>query len=336
MTAPPPWRRAALIVNARSRRGARLHKEAGRLLQQAGVPLWLSRAERDPARMRRHVEQAIADGADLVIVGGGDGSISGTVGALCGTSAVFAPLPLGTANSFARTLGTGADLGAAVAAIAAGRHARIDIAEIDGHMFANSASLGLSPLIGDTIPKWLKGRLGRFGYLVWALRTMVRFKPFQLHVEADAEQFSGWATELRMLNGQFAGGVRVSDEADLGSGSLNLQIICGKSRWQLAIDWYRRMLGLRGHAAAVTELEVREARISALPVQKVSIDGEVLARTPFRLRLHPAAVSVVVPSDNGPSTREEPCRNLTVRATREGRLASPLEDTLINSKGRPS
>lgn len=300
MTTPSPWHRAVLIVNARSRRGARLHDDAHRLLQQAGVPLWLSRAERNPSRMRQRVEQALADGADLVIVGGGDGSISGTVGALCGASAVFAPLPLGTANSFARTLGLGADLETAVVAIAAGHHERIDIAEIDGHMFANSASVGLSPLIGDTIPRSLKKWLGRFGYLAWAMRTMLRFQPFQLRVESGSGQYRGWATELRMLNGQYLGGVRLSDDADLDSGCINLQIVSGKSRWRLASDWYRRMLGLRGHADAVIELEVREARISAQPKQKVSIDGEVLARTPFRLRLHPRAVNVVVRRKNSP------------------------------------
>lgn len=299
MTLPSPWRRAVLIVNARSRRGARLHDDAHKLLAAAGVPLWTSRAERQPARMRAHVEQALADGADLIIVGGGDGSISGTVGALCGSPAVFAPLPLGTANSFARTLGLGADLESAVAAIAAGRHERIDIAEINGHMFANSASLGLSPLIGDTIPGRFKRWLGRFGYLAWAIRTMVRFQPFQLHMETDAGTFSGWATELRMLNGQYVGGVRLSDAADLDSGRINVQVVAGKSRWRLGSDWYRRMLGMSGHADCVIEREVREARISTRPAQKVSIDGEVLARTPFTLRLHPRAVNVVVPSENG-------------------------------------
>ena len=95
------------------------------------------------------------------------------------------------------------------------------------------------------------------------------------------------------------GGVRLSEEADLDSGRINLQIVAGTSRWRLAGDWYRRMLGFHGHAAAVVELAVRQARISASPPQKVSIDGEVLAHTPFTLRLHPRAVNVVVPCANG-------------------------------------
>jgi YegS/Rv2252/BmrU family lipid kinase len=292
---PRIWSRVALIVNARSRNGTRLFAKARELLDKAGIDPFLAQGLRDPSAMVAAVEQALRQRADLIIVGGGDGTISGTIGTLAGSEAVFAPLPLGTANSFARTLDYGADLEAAVAAIAAGQVARIDLAEIDGHLFANSAAIGVSPMIGDTIPPRLKRWLGRFGYLIWAIRTMIRFRPFLVTVEGEGAPSESWATEVRILNGRFSGGIQLSEEARLDDGTIRLQIVSGKSRWRLALDWYRRILGLGGKDEAVIELRGHAFGIATRPAQKVAIDGEVLARTPIAVKIHRRTVNLVVP-----------------------------------------
>ena len=73
---------------------------------------------------------------------------------------VFAFLPLGTANSFARTLGIPLDLDGAIDVIANGVARRIDLGCIDGDYFANAAAMGLSPLIAETVPHKLKKYLG--------------------------------------------------------------------------------------------------------------------------------------------------------------------------------
>jgi YegS/Rv2252/BmrU family lipid kinase len=301
MKTPPPQapapdsRRAALIVNTHSRKGSDQFAEARSLFEAAGLQLTEAHGVRDPSRMRQTVEQVVAKGADLVIVGGGDGSISTTIGALIGSEAIFAPLPLGTANSFARGLGIGPGLEDAVATIVAGHAAWVDLAEIDGNMFANSAAMGMPPMIGDTIPPKVKRWFGRFGYLGWAVYSLIRFRPFRLTLEGPESSEECWATEVRMLNGQYTGGIKVSDEAQLDDGAVVIQIVAGKSKWSLARDWYLRMLGLRKREGMAREIKVTEARIDARPRQKVAIDGEVLARTPFTLRIHRHAVRVIIP-----------------------------------------
>lgn len=288
-------RRAVLIVNAHSRKGEELFTRARDLLVASGVSLAEAHAIKDPARMRPCVEHALAQGADLVIVGGGDGSISGTIGAMIGSDAIFAPLPLGTANSFARGLGIGPEIEDAVATIAAGHSAWVDLAEIDGNMFANSAAIGVPPVIGDTIPPRIKRWFGRLGYLGWAIYSLVRFRPFRLTLDSPQGRELCWATEVRMLNGQYTGGIKVSDEAELDDGAIVVQIVAGKSKFALARDWYLRMLGLRRRPGMAREIKLREARIDARPAQKVAIDGEVLARTPFNLSIHSHAVRVIAP-----------------------------------------
>ena len=103
-------RRAVLVVNTRSRHGARAYSEAKRLLAEAGMALDAAYPVRDAERLPEIVREEIAKGRKFIIIGGGDGSISSVVDHFAYTSVVFGVLPLGTANSFARTLGIPLDL----------------------------------------------------------------------------------------------------------------------------------------------------------------------------------------------------------------------------------
>src|SRR3546814_10221986 len=69
---------------------------------------------------------------------------------------------------------------------------------IDGDYFANAAAIGLSPMIGDSVPHKLKKYLGRVGYLVWAIRCFFRFSPFRLSVDDGTRVRRLWSTEVRI------------------------------------------------------------------------------------------------------------------------------------------
>ncbi len=87
------------------------------------------------------VKQAIKR-APMVIVGGGDGSLSSNIDHFLGKDTIFALLPLGTANSFARTLGIPLDLDGAIEVILTGEPRQIDLGCINGDHFLNAAALG--------------------------------------------------------------------------------------------------------------------------------------------------------------------------------------------------
>jgi len=297
MTPRPVPREAVLIVNAHSRRGRDLFRDAKRLLEDAGIRLIAAHAVKDPRKLNGTVDKAVEDGAPMVIVGGGDGSLSCTIDFVVGRDCVFALLPLGTANSFARTLGIPLDLEGAVRTIATGRRRRIDLGRIDGDYFANCAAMGLSPLIGEGIPHRLKRYLGRFGYLIWATWCLIRFRPFRLTIESETEKTSVWATEVRIANGRYHGGVELVDRADVDTGEIVVQAVIGKSKARLVWNWIASILKLRAREATVEHFHARSLRIETRPRQKISIDGEVLARTPVTATVAECAVEVVVPAE---------------------------------------
>ena len=288
-------REAALIVNVHSRKGEALFTEAKAKLEQAGIRLTAAQAVRDPDRLPAMVRAAVADGAPMVIVGGGDGSLSGTVDELVGKGCVFGVLPLGTANSFARTLGIPLDLDGAVRVIASGRRRRIDLGMIDHDYFVNAASLGLSPMIGQTVPHKLKRWLGRIGYLLWAVKCSFGFRAFRLQIDDGSGERRMWATEVRILNGPFHGGVELSESADVDSGEIVIQAVVGRSHARLAWDWYAKFFKLRDRDAHTEEFRGRAFRIDTRPRQRISIDGEVLAATPATAKVAAGAIDVAVP-----------------------------------------
>lgn len=288
-------REAALIVNVHSRKGEALFEQAREKLEAAGIRLTAAHAVRDPARLQDTVRQAVSSGAPMVIVGGGDGSLSGTVDELVGKNCVFGVLPLGTANSFARTLGIGLDLDSAVETIANGRRRRIDLGMIDGDYFVNAASLGLSPMIGETVPHKLKRYLGRIGYLLWAVKCSAGFRAFRLTIDDGKAERRMWSTEVRILNGPYHGGVELSDRADVDSGEIVIQAVVGRSHARLAWDWYAKFFKLRDRDARTEEYRGQSFRIETRPRQRISIDGEVVARTPATVKIAPGAIDVAVP-----------------------------------------
>lgn len=292
----PLPRDAALVVNAHSRKGEALFKDARARLEAAGLTLVAAHAVTDPTQMDSTVRKVIADGAPMVIIGGGDGSMSGTVDEFVGHDCIFGVLPLGTANSFARTLGLPLDLQGAVDVLATGRGRRIDLGMIDADYFVNAASMGLSPLIGNTVPHKLKRYLGRIGYLLWAVKCSVNFRAFKLIIDDGSGERTMWSTEVRIMNGAYHGGVELSDEAGVDTGDLVVQAVVGKSRTRLALDWYAKFFKLRDRNSHTIDFRGQSLKIATRPRQRISIDGEVLARTPVVAKVAQRAIIVAVPA----------------------------------------
>lgn len=295
MEAATSPREAVLVVNAHSRRGEKLFQMARDKLVAAGVVLTEAHAVHDPDDLIPTVRRAIVGGAPMVIVGGGDGSLSSTIDEFVGRESILALLPLGTANSFARTLEIPLDLDGAVETIASGMVRRLDLGIINGDYFANAAALGLSPLIGETVPHKLKRYLGRIGYLVWAVWCLTHFRPFRLYIGDGKERRSFWATEVRILNGRFHGGVEMLDHEALDDGEIVVQAVTGRSVLGLGWDWLLRFFKLSRRAQVIEEFRGSRILLDTKPHLKISIDGEVVTKTPALVESAHRAIGVIVP-----------------------------------------
>jgi YegS/Rv2252/BmrU family lipid kinase len=292
-------KQAILIVNTRSRRGATAFDEAVKGLRDAGVALIEAKPVEDPAQIQPAVREAVGN-APMVIVGGGDGTLSSTIDFFKGTDTVFALLPLGTANSFARALGFPLDLAEAIQAIATGVRRRIDLGCIDGDYFGNSAAIGLSPMIARTVPPDLKRYLGRAGYALWAVKVGAKFKPFKLTISDGRTRDDMWASEVRIANGGYFGGVELVEDAELDSGEIIVEVVVTKTRRHLFASWVASALRLRNREEGKVEFRGHKLRLDTEPVMDVTIDGELAKKTPITVWVARHAVDVAVP-EPGPT-----------------------------------
>lgn len=292
-------RRIGLVVNTRSRKGKALFDEACEQFKAIGFTLDAAHAVPDPKQLDRCVCEVIAGGATLVAVGGGDGTISSVSRHFIGKDAVLGVLPLGTANSFARSLGIPQDLGGAIEMLGNGRVADVDLGRIDDHYFTNAAAIGLPALIGETVPHGLKAVLGRVGYLGWAAYQLARLKPFECTLIENGRERRFSALEVRISNGSYLGGLEVAEEASVNSRDLTIQIVTGRSGWTLAKSWLLSAVG-RGGGETLESLRTKGLRIVTDPPMSVSVDGEVLTDTPIDVSVARQVLKVMVPADATP------------------------------------
>ena len=287
-------KQAILVVNAGSRKGADLFNQAREKLKAAGVELLEAKKCKTAKTMETAVKAALKK-APMVIVGGGDGSLSSFVDFFIGTKVVFAFLPLGTANSFARTVGVPLDLDGAVQVIADGVARKIDVGCINGDYFLNAAAMGIAPKVAETVPHGLKRKLGRLGYLIWASWSAANFRAFRVKLEDGKRTLRMWATEVRIANGRYHGGIELIENADVKSGEIVIQVVTGRSVLKLGWSYFASATKLKARRQTVREFVAQRFMLSTKPRMRVSIDGEVARETPLEISAVPDAVTIAVP-----------------------------------------
>ncbi len=288
-------RRAVLIVNTRSRKGERSYAHAKQLLEQAGVTLDAAYPVRNAERLPEIVQSEIDKGRSLIIIGGGDGTISSIVDNFVYRDVVFGLLPLGTANSFARSLAIPLDLKGAVNVIAKGKVADIDLGCIDGDFFANGAAIGLPPAIARATPHGLKRWLGRAAYLIVALNKLARHPSFQCTITENGETHSIQTLDVAIAIGGYQGGAEIATNAKVDDGLLLVQILKDSSKRRFLERWARIALRMQSSPEDVVSFSAAPMTILCDPPQDVSIDGEIVARTPIEISIAREALLVMVP-----------------------------------------
>ena len=246
--------------------------------------------------------RAIAERGDpLVIVGGGDGTISAAASALAGTETLLGILPLGTLNHFARDLGLPTDLGEAARLIAAGKERRVDIGEMNDRVFINNSAIGLYPLmvVDRDLQRKRLGRSKRLAMIVASLRTLIRFNHHRLTLTVNEERTGRVDTPLLFVgNNDYRIDIGAPGQRErLDGGELYVLVMRKKSRTGLLAASIRALLG-RSHPDDMVQLEgVERLRVSShRPQLAVSLDGEVVrCAPPLEYKVRKKALRVVAP-----------------------------------------
>nr|WP_187323619.1 lipid kinase [Stigmatella aurantiaca] len=303
---------AVLVVNTKSRSGREAFEAARQALTAQGVTLMGCHALTQPRRMPQVLAEAVQQGARRILIGGGDGTLSGVITPLLGRDVTLGVLPLGTGNDFARSLGIPASIEAACEIIAQGYTARVDVGLANGRPFLNAASLGLATAIAKRLNKRLKQRIGKLAYPIAAAAEAWEHQPFRVWLKTDTDTLELDVLQLVVGNGRYHGaGNMVAPDAALDDRMLHVYAITAPSAEAgregtglghiqdlstLARVAFSLRSGEHVDHPAVTTLQTSRLFVEAEPSQEVNADGELIGQTPMRFELVPSALRVFAPA----------------------------------------
>jgi diacylglycerol kinase family enzyme len=261
-------------------------------------PLWYevakSRQAPDCAR------EAMAAGADVVFVWGGDGTVQRCIDALAGKGAVIAILPAGTANLLATNLEIPLNLDGAVEVGLRGERRALDTGTVNGEHFAVMAGAGLDALMIKDADGGMKDQLGRMAY-IWTGAKNLSADPMMAVVEVEGRRFFKGLVSCVLIGNvsKVLGGVAPFAGARPDDGLLEMGVVTAKSRVQWLRTLGRVAMG-RGEKSPFVEvtrgtsMKVRFAQPFAY-----ELDGGPRAATKkLRIKVHSGSITVCVPSEH--------------------------------------
>lgn len=286
-------RRALLLINRSSRSGAEAAERAVAELAASGL-----RLDRQHSGDRQHSQRlilALRNEIDLVIVGGGDGSINAVAPALVETGLPLAIIPLGTGNDLARTVGLPLDPVAAARLIATGSLRRIDVGTANGQPFFNAATIGLSNHAAQRLTGEIKRRWGPLGYPLTLIDAWRATHPFDVRIEADGQPERRRSVQIVVGNGRHHGaGMTVAASAQIDDRQLDLYSLDPQSWWRALGHLRALRSGTDRPAPGLWRVTARRAVVETDRPMRVRTDGEATTTTPTTFEILPGAVSVVV------------------------------------------
>jgi diacylglycerol kinase family enzyme len=251
------------------------------------------------------VDRLVAEGATLIVAGGGDGTINLVAAGMVDKEATLGVLPLGTLNHFARDLGIAFDIDAAVRVIAENHSVVVDAGEVNGRIFLNNSSMGLYPrIVADREHARKHLGLGKWPALARATWLALR-DPYSFNaiVCVDGKDLQRRTPFIFVGNNSYVlEGFGIGQRARLDAGVLSLYVLRSKSTMGLLWLGFRALLGIGSQRRDFDSLEATEFHVeSQHPNIEVATDGELAdLPTPVRYRIRPGALRVLAPRPETP------------------------------------
>lgn len=291
-------KRAVVLVNTHSRRGKEWYPQVLASLPKHGIVIEKAMALTNPKKLVKETRAAIAAGAPLVVVGGGDGTLGSVARHFIGSRSVMGVLPLGTGNQFARDLCIRVDVEAACEVIGAGKVTGVDVGFAGKDHFLTVATAGLTTLIAQELNEDAKRRLGRFVYLFALVRALRKLKPFHAKLETPEQSLEFDTIQVVIGNGRFhAGPFPLAPDAAITKGDLVVYALATRSRLELLRFALHLPGGHQGDLVEVPSFHTTGGLLTTTPIQKVTVDGEIVEKTPLQFGVRARALQVMVPQD---------------------------------------
>ncbi len=272
-------------------------------------------------------EEAIAEGASMIIASGGDGTLSAAAAALVGTNIPLGVISRGTANAFASALEIPDAIDAACEAILGGVTRVVDAARCNGLPMVLLAGVGFEAEAIDRADREAKNRLGVLAYVMAGVQQLRQLEKFEAEIETDDKIITVEASAVTVANAAPPTSILAHGPAGVifDDGLLDITIVSPMNRaGAIAASYHLLQTALNETSTErddIGYLRAKRVQIRANPPQKVVLDGEVIGTTPIDVECVPGGLTVYVPlTAAAPRSAEklEGLPNLTIETKSPG------------------
>jgi len=246
-------------------------------------------------------QQAIADGADVVIAAGGDGTVTGVATALLGTDKCLGIIPSGTANGFATDLGIPGNIYGACKVIKAGHRKKIDTADCNGQVMLLVACIGFEANLLTRMDRAEKSRVGKLAIITNSLKELRDIQKFEVQLQTPEQSWQESATAVTIANSATVGMVLAQGPAEVepDDGDLSITLVTSDHQWGFLTSaanlFLSALLERSAQADTVKACRARKVTVDTHPPQKIFIDGEPAGETPLTVECYPKSLTVLTP-----------------------------------------
>jgi diacylglycerol kinase (ATP) len=258
-------------------------------------PHWLRTTEEDPGRGM--AERAVKDGAQLVVVCGGDGTVSSCAEGLAGTGVPMAVVAVGTGNLIAGNLGIPTDLQSALEVLTSGVDRPLDVGRYADGLVVGMAGIGLDAAMVTDAPVWLKKHVGWAAYVVSILRHLGD-RGIRLTLDLDGERHVRRRVRTLVIGniGSLRGGIQLLPDARADDGLLDAVLLAPRG----ILGWLpvaARIAARRSKSTATVErFQARHIVVRTAHGVPQEVDGEPLPRARVMdITIDPGALLVRMP-----------------------------------------
>lgn len=245
--------------------------------------------------------EAVERGVEMIIVSGGDGTLSAAADAVVGTNIPLGIISRGTANAFASALTLPDTIEAACEIILQGNTKVIDAALCNGKPMVLLAGIGFEAEMVEKADRETKNRFGMLAYILAGVQQLREFETFEAQIETQDKIITVTAGAVTIANAAPPTSVLAQGPAGIicDDGLLDLTVVAPANRaGAIASAYHLLQTALRGDAAErddIGYLRARRIKVTTNPPQKVVLDGEIIGTTPIDVECVPGGLTLLMP-----------------------------------------
>lgn len=243
-------------------------------------------------------KEAVAEGYQLVVAVGGDGTVKEVASGLVHTGVALGIIPTGSGNGLARDLDIPLNLKGAFRVLLSGKESKVDTGVINGRYFFSTAGLGFDARVGLLYNQRGKGRRGILPYFYIGVKEFFFYRPEPIQVQIDEYRLKVTPLLITIANcRQYGSGAQIAPRAKIDDGLLDLCILKTMSLPQALISLPKLFTGKIDSIPQMDYHQIAQAEIIREKPGPIHLDGDPFIEPPIlRISIIPKSLVVWAPS----------------------------------------